>query len=143
MVGFVLVALVWSGLVWFGFANHSKPFGVVCTLIDNHTRFHSGLTGRSAKPRSICFLPLYQRESKCFLLKKALRDTSTRASLPKFIQTDNASSSVKTANVTQLYGNSISFPKKKKKHNKTANRRDSQHPIWRRTPREVIKRKRK
>jgi len=47
-------------------------FSVVCTLIDNDMRHHSGQNvvdsrGAATKPHSICFLPQFQRQRKCFL----------------------------------------------------------------------------
>ena len=41
-------------------------------------------------PHSICFLPEYQGQGKCFLelkLEKALRDTLTRAALSRLLST--------------------------------------------------------
>ena len=47
-------------------------FGVVCTLIDNDARHHSGHDANY-------LLPQYQRQRKRFSLKKALRDKLTQA----------------------------------------------------------------
>jgi len=45
----------------------------------------------NAKPHSICFLPQHQRQRKFFFsereLKKALRDTLTRAALSRLLST--------------------------------------------------------
>ena len=81
-------------------------FTVVCTLIYNDMRHHSeqnvvdsfewvhiiltpvmthivvDKSAHNAKPHSICLLPQYQRQRNCFWeLKKAWRDTLTRAAL--------------------------------------------------------------
>ena len=61
-------------------------FGVVCTFIDNDTRHHSDHMLWTHEAH----LPQYQRQGKCFLereLKKALRDTVTRAALSELLST--------------------------------------------------------